>query len=162
MTTAIELHESRGASDSAGKVTASRRFAIWDEAAELTSPAQVRGTFGTTAGSTVIPQVGDLFPDETDIYCISYSIKRQPHSRGVWEVDFSYENTEVGSLQPAQQATSSSPLTGLRSSATYGAPVPDLCSRRRVTRPENRSASEHQSTLLANRCRFFGTSRRWS
>lgn len=101
-TSAIELHESRGASDSAGKVTASRRFAIWDDAAELTTPAQVRGTFGTTAGSTVIPQVGDLFPDETDIYCISYSIKRQPQSRGVWEVDFSYENTEVGSLQPAQ------------------------------------------------------------
>lgn len=91
---AIELQASRSSSDSNGKTTATRTFAVWNDASELTSPAAVRATFGTVAGSVTIPDVGDLFPDETDVYCIAYNISREDGSRGVWKVEYSYENTE--------------------------------------------------------------------
>jgi hypothetical protein len=100
---AIELQETRDSSESAGKVTASRKFAIWDEGgSQIATPAEVRAVFGTTAGSTAVPDIGDLFPGETDIYATSYSIQHEPASRGVWTVTFNYENTEPGPLQPQE------------------------------------------------------------
>lgn len=102
MADAIELFETRDANETSGKLTCSRKFAVWDDSSPLLTPSAVRALFGTTQGSTLLPKVGDLFPDETDVFCVSYQIALQPNSRNLWHVTFSYENTEPGQLQPLQ------------------------------------------------------------
>lgn len=93
----IELQETRGYSENGGKKTAQRLFRVWDDAAPITTPATVRGYFGST-----LPDIGDLFPGETVVYAVSYAIKFVPDSRNVWEVSFSYENTEPGQYLPQE------------------------------------------------------------
>lgn len=93
----IELQETRGYSENGGKKTAQRLFRVWDDAAPITTPATVRGYFGST-----LPDIGDLFPGETVVYAVSYAIKFLPDSRNVWEVSFSYENTEPGQYLPQE------------------------------------------------------------
>ena len=87
--TIYELQETRSLAQNSGKITASRKFAVWDDASAITEPATIRALFG---GGT-LPDVGDAFPGETDIYAVSYDIRHIPDSRNVWEVSFSYENT---------------------------------------------------------------------
>lgn len=94
----VELQETRAYSESGGRVTASRKFRIWDDAATITTPSQVRTYFGST-----LPDVGDLFPDERVIYCTAYSIRSVPDTLGVWEVDFTYENSEPGEKLPQEE-----------------------------------------------------------
>jgi hypothetical protein len=96
--TIYEMQETRGFSESSGKLTATRKFAVWDEASAITQPATIRELFG--GGS--LPEIGDLFPGETDIYAISYDIRHMPNSRNIWEVEFRYENTEPGEKQPQE------------------------------------------------------------
>jgi hypothetical protein len=94
----IELQETRGFSDNGGKKSASRTFHVWDDASPITSPSGVRATFGSS-----LPDIGDLFPDETVVYAISYSIRFVAESRNVWEVTFNYENTEPGGKLPQEE-----------------------------------------------------------
>ncbi|MFN9108601.1 MAG: hypothetical protein ACK5XN_00765 [Bacteroidota bacterium] len=94
----IELQETRGFSDSGGKKTASRTFHVWDDATPITSPSGVRATFGSS-----LPDIGDLFPDETVVFAVSYSIRHVPEARGVWEVQFNYENTEPSGKLPQEE-----------------------------------------------------------
>lgn len=96
--TIYEMQETRGLSESSGRFTATRKFAVWDEVSAITQPATIRALFG--AGS--LPDIGDLFPGETDIYAISYDIRHLPNSRNIWEVEFRYENTEPGEKQPQE------------------------------------------------------------
>jgi len=96
--TIYELQETRSLAQTSGKVTASRKFAVWDDGSAITEPATIRALFG---GGT-LPDVGDTFPGETDIYAVSYDIRHIPDSRNVWEVSFSYENTEPGTVQPQE------------------------------------------------------------
>jgi hypothetical protein len=93
-----ELQETRTLSQTSGKVTGSRKFAVWDDGSPITQPATIKALFG--AGT--LPDVGDVFPGETDVYAISYDIRHLPDSRGVWEVSFAYENTEPGTVQPQE------------------------------------------------------------
>jgi hypothetical protein len=94
----VELQETRGYSESGGRVTASRKFRVWDDAATLTTPKSVRDLFGST-----LPEVGELFPEEKVIYCTAYSIRSVPDTLGVWEVDFTYENSEPGERLPQEE-----------------------------------------------------------
>ena len=94
----IEVQETRGFSENGGKKTASRVFRAWDNDTPLTSPAAVRAYFGVS-----LPDVGDLFPDETVVYCVSYSMKHLPNSRNEWEVTFNYENTEISGKLPQEE-----------------------------------------------------------
>jgi hypothetical protein len=94
----VELQETRGYSESGGRVTASRKFRVWDDAATLTTPKAVRDLFGST-----LPEVGELFPEEKVIYCTAYSIRSVPDTLGVWEVDFTYENSEPGEKLPQEE-----------------------------------------------------------
>lgn len=94
----IELQETRGFSDNGGKKTASRTFHVWDDATPITSPSGVRATFGSS-----LPDIGDLFPDETVVFAVSYSIRHVPEARGVWEVQFNYENTEPSGKLPQEE-----------------------------------------------------------
>lgn len=97
--TIIELQETRGLSETAGKVTASRRFVVFDDSSPLATPSDVRANFGTAP----LPTIGELFPGETAIYAISYDIKHIANSRNQWEVEFRYENTEPGDKQPNEE-----------------------------------------------------------
>lgn len=95
--TIYETQETRDFSMSGGRVSASRRFVVWDDAAEIVEPAVVRDLFG--AG---LPEMGDLFPGEWNIFATNYAITRRPESRGVWDVEISYSNNEPGTFQPAE------------------------------------------------------------
>lgn len=94
----VELQETRGFRDNGGKKTATRLFRLWDDAAPLTTPAEVRAYFGST-----LPDIGDLFPGETVVYAVSYAIKHVPEARNLWEVSFDYENTEPGQKLPQEE-----------------------------------------------------------
>jgi len=95
MPSCIELSETRSsATNSNGKVSASRRFAVWDDSTPITTPSTIRDLFGTTVGSTALPDVGEIFPGEIDVFCVSYSIKLVQESRNLWNVDFQYESSE--------------------------------------------------------------------
>lgn len=102
MPDAIELQETRDESWADGKITASRRFAVWDDTTPLTSAASVRALFGTTVGSIVLPDIGSQFPGDTSLYAKSYRLRPQPESRYVWHVDWSYENSEPLEKQPQE------------------------------------------------------------
>lgn len=95
--TVYETQETRGFSEASGKINASRKFFVWDDGSAITEPATIRAQFGL-----LLPDIGDLFPGETDIYAISYDIRHLPDSRNAWEVEFRYENTEPGDTQPQE------------------------------------------------------------
>lgn len=99
---AIELQETRNMNYSGGKISATRRFAIWDDAAPITTPAQVREAFGTTVGSVDIPVRNSLFPGEIGIYARSYSITAREDGSGVWNLEWNYENGEPFQFQPLE------------------------------------------------------------
>jgi hypothetical protein len=102
MATAIELAETRNESWNEGKISATRRFSIWDDSAPLQTAAAVRALFGTSVGGTLLPDVAAQFPDDPMLYCKSYSIKVEPSSNFVWTVEFSYENSEPLDKQPQE------------------------------------------------------------
>ena len=97
---AIELQETRNMNYSGGKISATRRFAIWDDAVPITTPARVREAFGTTIGSVDIPVRNSLFPEEIGIYARSYSITAREDGSGVWNLEWNYENGEPFQFQP--------------------------------------------------------------
>jgi hypothetical protein len=97
---AIELQETRNESWSDGKITASRRFAVWNDSTPLTSAAAVRALFGTTVDGVDLPDVGSQFPGDAALYAKSYALKPERESRGVWMIDFTYENSEPLDKQP--------------------------------------------------------------
>jgi hypothetical protein len=99
---AIELQETRNMNYSGGKTAATRRFAIWDDAAPLTTPKQIRDTFGTTINGLDIPTRNSLFPGEIGIYARSYSITVRDDGSGIWNLDWHYENGEPFQFQPLE------------------------------------------------------------
>jgi len=97
-----------------GKVTATRTFKVWDSAnvmgSALETPYEVRQLFGTASTGVPstgvepwhLPEAGDLFPDETDVYAQSYAISREPGTDH-WVVVWTYRNAEyTGGAQPAE------------------------------------------------------------
>lgn len=97
-----EVQETRSANVSNGRATATRRFRIFDDATPLTTPNQIRELFGSTFGTTTLPDIGDEMIGDSTVFATGYSIRHVAESRGVWEVEFTYENTEVGQYQPQQ------------------------------------------------------------
>ncbi|NDF13240.1 MAG: hypothetical protein EB060_10570, partial [Proteobacteria bacterium] len=100
---AYELAETRGASLQDGKFSATRKFAIWDDATPLTTPASVTAVFGTTVSGIVIPDVGAIFPGEVDVFCSSYSLEVDSLTRNTWVATFSYAQSEFPFEQGPQQ-----------------------------------------------------------
>ena len=94
----LELQETRGFSDSGGRVTATRTFRCWDDAAPITSPKLVKDHFGVE-----LPDIRENFPDEKLIFATAFSIKHLPDTRGVWEVVFTYENSEPADKLPNEE-----------------------------------------------------------
>lgn len=94
----LELQETRGFSDSGGRVTATRTFRCWDDASPITSPKLVKDHFGVE-----LPEIRENFPDEKLIFATAFSIKHLPDTRGVWEVVFTYENAEPAERLPNEE-----------------------------------------------------------
>ena len=44
--TVYETQETRGFSEASGKINASRKFVVWDDASAITEPASIRAQFG--------------------------------------------------------------------------------------------------------------------
>jgi hypothetical protein len=103
MPTFIEDKETRSLNFATGRTTATRRFHVFNDGSPLTTPAAVFALFGTSDGSTTLPQEGDTFPGESDVFCTSFAIELVPESRNVWLVTFTYENTEPGTVQPLEE-----------------------------------------------------------
>lgn len=97
--TVIEQRDTRNFSQSTGRISASRTFVVYDDAAPLTTPAAVRAYFN----STDLPQIGDVFPGETDVYAVNFDISLIEDSDKAWRVQFSYENVEPGESQPNEE-----------------------------------------------------------
>lgn len=102
MPTAIELAETRNESWSAGRISATRRFAVWDDSTPLTSAAAVRALFGTSVGGVDLPDVGSQFPGDSALYAKSYSLRPEANTRYTWTVEFTYENSEPLEKQPQE------------------------------------------------------------
>lgn len=99
---AIELMETRNMNYSAGKTSATRRFAVWDDAAPLSSPAEVRALFGTTIGTVDIPARNSIFPGEVDMFARSYSITLRDDGSRTWIIEWNYENGQPFQFQPLE------------------------------------------------------------
>ena len=99
---AIELQETRNESWSDGKITATRRFAVWNDSTPLTTAAAVRALFGTTVDGVDLPDIGSQFPGDTALYAKSYTLKPEAESRYVWMLEFAYENSEPLEKQPQE------------------------------------------------------------
>jgi hypothetical protein len=97
--TVVEQRDTRNLSQSTGRVSASRTFVVYDDASPLLTPADVRGYFN----GTDLPQIGDVFPKETDVYAVSFDISLIEDSEKAWRVQFSYENVEPGDSQPNEE-----------------------------------------------------------
>lgn len=95
--------DSREYSYNAGKVTATRTFKVYSSLGGITTPATIRSLFGTATLPDAMPDIGELFPSETDIKATSYSIKKDAES-SVWTVVWNYSNSEIdpGDKQPSE------------------------------------------------------------
>ena len=96
--TVHETQQSRSASESGGKITATRTFLVYDDASPISYPGQISDQFGSLG----LPAIGDEFPNSEGVYAVSYSIRHVPDQRGMWEVELGYENTEPGDSQPQE------------------------------------------------------------
>jgi hypothetical protein len=81
------VHEqlvSRNLSISGGKITGTRVFVVWDDAAAITEPSQI------TLGANGMPAAGDLFPGETTVYALSHTIDPLGDGKATWRVTWQY------------------------------------------------------------------------
>lgn len=88
--TVLELQETRSVSESDGRATATRRFAVYDDASPITHPGPLVDLFGTAG----LPEIGEPFPNSPALYAVGYDIRHVPDQAGVWEITFSYQNSE--------------------------------------------------------------------
>lgn len=99
-----EQQESRSLSYSNGRLTGTRRFRVFDNSDIILLPGEVERRFGTNG----LPQLDDvMFEDDSNsltgagsVVCKSYSIRYVSESRGVWEIEYTYEQADIGSRQP--------------------------------------------------------------
>jgi hypothetical protein len=82
--TVYEQLQSRNLSVSGGKVTGSRVFHVWDEFAAITSPAAIE------FGANGMPAKGDLFPEESNVYAITYAVDPLGDGANTWKVTWQY------------------------------------------------------------------------
>ena len=94
----FELQETRSENSSNGRTNAMRRFRIFNDASPIQTPAAVKALFGGDG----IPQVGDQMIGDQDLLVTGFTIRHLADLRNTWEIEFTYENVEVGQLQPAE------------------------------------------------------------
>jgi hypothetical protein len=90
----FESEESRRLGTGGGSVRGTRVFHVFDDATAISEPSAI--AFGTAG----LPDIGDLFPGETDVYAVSYEIEVIANSNNVWRVEFSYQSGGGGTPPP--------------------------------------------------------------
>lgn len=90
----VESEESRKLGNSGGILRGTRVFFIWDDVAPITAPSSI------LFGENGMPQLGDLFPGELEVYAVTYDFQFIPNSNGVWRVEFAYQAGSGGTPPP--------------------------------------------------------------
>jgi hypothetical protein len=90
----FESEESRRLGTGGGSVRGPRVFHVFDDATAISEPSAI--AFGTAG----LPDIGDLFPGETDVYAVSYEIEVIANSNNVWRVEFTYQSGGGGTPPP--------------------------------------------------------------
>lgn len=111
-----EAMESRSLSLDGGTKTASRTFHVFDDASEIEYPAQI------DFGSNGLPELGDEFPGEPDLFASSFQVAHVPDSGKTWKVVFSYSTAPLGGIGGPQIPTE---IGYLQLSVDYGATFRD-------------------------------------
>jgi hypothetical protein len=91
---AVEQLESRTIAKRGGKLTATRTFHVWNDAAPIETPAAVIAAFGTSG----LPVAGFEFPESPNLLARDYDIARAPGHRDLWIVRWEYSELGVGGL----------------------------------------------------------------
>lgn len=92
-----ERKDSRRYSKTNGRISAARTFRVYDDSTPITNPSEIEALMGSS-----MPEVGDEFPGVIGVFAIGYSITHIDQTTGMWDVEFTYENTEPGSSQPEE------------------------------------------------------------
>jgi hypothetical protein len=105
----VESKESRTLSNSGGKFTGSCVFHVFDDTTDIPNATTIK------YGANGMPEKGDAFPGESELFASTFSASVIPESRGIWKVTWTYtsgENeggakmpTEVGYLQVSMEYT---------------------------------------------------------
>lgn len=80
----VEALETRSLSDTGGRLNGSRSFYVYDDTTPMTQPSSI--VFGTGG----MPDYGEAFPGETEVFATSFSIEPVPNSNYVWRVTWQY------------------------------------------------------------------------
>lgn len=112
-----EAMESRSLSLDGGSKTGSRTFHVFDDAAEIQYPAQI------DFGSNGLPELGDEFPGEPDLFASSFKVGHVADSGKTWKVEFSYSTAPLGGIGGPQIPTE---IGYLQISVDYGAAFRDF------------------------------------
>jgi len=94
----IEALDSRAISNSGGSLTGSRRFHVHsdDPANPILEPSAI------VLGDGTLPQYGDLFPGEVDLYATTFQIDPVPDSGYTWRVQWNYSSGGGEPIEPGQ------------------------------------------------------------
>lgn len=112
-----EAMESRSLSLDGGTKTGSRTFHVFDDAAEIQYPAQI------DFGSNGLPELGDEFPGDPDLFASSFKVGHVADSGRTWKVEFSYSTAPLGGVGGPQIPTE---IGYLQISVDYGAAFRDF------------------------------------
>lgn len=113
----VESEDSRKLGNSGGILRGTRVFFIWDDVSPITAPSQI------LFGENGMPQLGDLFPGELEVYAVTYDFQFVPNSNGVWRVEFAYQAGSGGTPPPDRVPTEPGYL---QISMDYGAVFKDF------------------------------------
>lgn len=88
----VESTETRSLSESGGRLSGRRSFFVWDDTAPITQPIQI--DFGVNG----LPDRGDLFPGESEIFAATFEIELVAGSTNTWRVIWNYASNSGGSI----------------------------------------------------------------
>lgn len=97
---AQEVHEqldSRSLATNGGRLTGTRVFVVWDDASAITEPIQIE------LGANGMPQAGDAFPGENNVFAQTLSYEPIPASNNAWRVTWGYQSGEFVGLLPSEE-----------------------------------------------------------
>lgn len=83
----VEALETRSLSSGGGRITGSRSFYVYDDdpATPMLQPSSMQFGIGG------LPDYGEAFPGETEVFAVSFSIEPVPNSNYVWRITWQYQ-----------------------------------------------------------------------
>lgn len=80
----VEALDTRSLSDSGGRLVGTRSFYVYDDTTPMVEPSSMQ--FGTGG----MPDYGESFPGEPEVFATSFSIEAVPNSNYVWRITWQY------------------------------------------------------------------------